>query len=280
MQNHEYTPDPKATALERWRDEEDDRDEGEPEQAASVARDPAWRLIAWLLPLAAGVSALLALGEMLTGGVDRGAGVLAALAYAVLCAALLRDALRRTRTGRWARTQVYEFGLPLALLIVALALLARGADLIASVPALFVLLPVVWGFVHAPPAERVARLLPHALPMAGQPEDVSQVDHGEVEGIVRAVLDGLPPDIAARLESGGWSVEVRDELPAGPRDETVYGCCFYGANVIAIYRLPHLWTYGHGDVLRRGVTYTVLHEIAHALGLDETGVRRLGWLGE
>lgn len=240
--------------------------------------DPAWRLTAWLLPVAAGASALLALAETLVGSLAQPLGALAVLAFALLCAALARDARRRARRGRWARSEVYEFALPLALLVVAGVLLARGADLFLCAPVLLVLLPVAWEFLHAPPVERVARLLPHALPVLGQAHTAPEAGDGTVERIVREVLDGLPPDIAARI--AGWSVEVREEMLPRPTNEIVYGCCFNGANVIAIYRLPHHFTYGHGEPLRRGVTYTTLHEIAHALGLDETGVRRLGWLAD
>jgi predicted Zn-dependent protease with MMP-like domain len=179
-------------------------------------------------------------------------------------------------TGRWVRGEVYEFALPLALLLVTLVLLARGADLITCMPALLALIPVAWAIVHAPHVIRVRGLLPRALPVLNQTAAVPTEAEDVVEQIVRDVLDGLPPDIAAQLE--GWSIEVRDEMLPRPADQIVYGCCFGAAHVIAIYRRPHLLYNGRGESLRRAVTYTVLHEVAHALGLDETGVRRLGWL--
>ena len=240
----------------------------------TIADDPAWRLTAWLLPAGAGATALLTVGETLGGGLDGLVGYPATLMLALLCAALLRDARRRAASGRWVRVEAYEYALPLGLFVVTLVLLARGANVITCVPALLTLLPVAWEIVHAPAAARVRRLFPYALPMLLDDQPEASVD--EVEEIVRAVLDELPPDIAARLE--GWSVEVREEMLPQPPDSIVFGCCFMDAHVIAIYRRPHLRYHRRGEPLREQVTYTVLHEIAHALGLDEIGVRRLGWL--
>jgi predicted Zn-dependent protease with MMP-like domain len=256
-------------------DGDDGRADG---QADSAEKDPAWQLTAWLLPAGAGASALLTLGQTVTGGLGRVIGYPAALAFALLCVALVRDARRRAVAGRWVRGEVYEFGLPLGLLLVTLVLLARGADLITCTPALLALIPVAWAIAHAPQVVRVKGLLPRALPVLNQTGAGPAEAEDVVEQIVRDVLDGLPPDIAAQLE--GWSVEVRDELLPRPADQIVYGCCFGAAHVIAIYRRPHLLYNGRGESLRRAVTYTVLHEIAHALGLDETGVRRLGWLAD
>jgi hypothetical protein len=160
--------------------------------------------------------------------------------------------------ARWVRGEVYEFALPLGLLLVTLVLLARGADLITCMPALVALIPVAWTIVHAPHMIRVGGLLPRALPVLNQTVAVPTAAEDVVEQIVRDVLDGLPPDISTQLD--GWSVEVRDELLPRPPDEIVYGCCFGAAHVIAIYRRPHLLYSGRGASLRRAVTYTVAHE--------------------
>jgi predicted Zn-dependent protease with MMP-like domain len=257
-------------------DGDDDGADGRSLETDGPTDDPGWQLAAWVLPAGAAASALLTLGQTLSGGLSALTGYPAALALAALCGVLVRDARRRARARRWVRGEVYEFALPLALLLVTLVLLARGADLITCLPALLALIPVAWELAHAPHVVRVSRLLPHALPVLNQPQAASLEAEDQVEQIVRDVLDGLPPDIAARLE--GWSVEVREEMLPRPPDQIVYGCCFGGAHVIAIYRRPHLLYGGRGASLRRAVTYTVLHEIAHALGLDEAGVRRLGWL--
>lgn len=245
----------------------------------SASNDPAWRLTAWLLPCGAGLSALLVAGQTVSGALDRTTGSAGALILISLSVALARDALRRARRDRWVRAEAYEYALPLALLLVALVLLARGVDLVVCIPVLAMALPVGWEVIHAPGVERAARLLPHALPvLSATPEPAPPHGNAAVEEIVREVLDGLPPDIAAGLK--GWTVDVQDVMRPQPRDEIVFGCCFAGAHVIAIYWRPHVRYHGYGAPLRRAVTYTVLHEIAHALGLDETGVRRLGPLAD
>ena len=236
-------------------DGEDDRAAG---QADSAETDPAWHLTAWLLPAGAGASALLTLAQTLSGGLGGVTGYPAALALALLCVALVRDARRRAVAGRWVRGEVYEFALPLALLLVTLVLLARGADLITCTPALLALIPVAWAIAHAPHVVRVRGLLPRALPVLNQMGAGSTEAEDAVEQIVRDVLDGLPPEIAVQLE--GWSIEVRDELLPRPADQIVYGCCFGAAHVIAIYRRPHLLYHGRGASLRRAVTYTVVYE--------------------
>jgi len=241
--------------------------------------DPAWRLTALVLPIGAGASALLTAAQTVAGGLTGALGYPAALAFALLAALLTRDARRRAVGGRWTRDEVYEYALPLGVLLVALVLLAHGADVIALAPALLALLPVAWEFAVAPQTERLSRLFPHALPVLNAsdatPEEHDDAD-ARVEAIVRDVLDGLPPDIAARLEP--WNVDVQDSFPSPTPGRIVYGCCFTDAHVIAIYRRPHLRDAGRGEALHAAVTYTTLHEIAHALGLDEIGVRRLGWL--
>jgi len=241
--------------------------------------DPAWRLTALVLPVGAGASALLTAAQTVAGGLGGALGYPAALAFALLAALLTRDAHRRAVRGRWTRDEVYEYALPLGVLLVALVLLAHGADVIALAPALLALLPVAWEFAVAPQAERLSRLFPHALPVLNAsdttPEEHDDAD-ARVEAIVRDVLDGLPPDIAARLEP--WNIDVQNSFPSPTPGRIVYGCCFTDAHVIAIYRRPHLRDAGRGEALRAAVTYTTLHEIAHALGLDEIGVRRLGWL--
>ena len=254
----------------------DDSDDG---AGGESVEDPAWRLTAWVLPAGAGASALLTAVQTAAGGLGAALGYPAALAFALLAALLVRDARRRAARSRWTRDEVYEYALPLGILLVALVLLAHGADVIAPAPALLALLPVAWEFAVAPQTARLSRLFPHALPVLNAsdtaPQEQDDADD-RVEAIVRDVLDGLPPDIAARLEP--WSVDVQDTFPSPTPGRTVYGCCFTDAHVIAIYRRPHLRDAGRGEALRAAVAYTTLHEIAHALGLDEIGVRRLGWL--
>lgn len=245
---------------------------------ADVADDPAWQFTAWLLPAGAGVTALLTAGQTISGALDPATGYSGAFILALLCAAFLRDARRRARADRWVRVEVHEFALPLVLLLATLVLFARGGAFVTCLPALLTLPPVAWEFIHAPALAQVKRLFPYALPVLNDGEPAEALADSEVEGIVRDVLDNLPADISARME--GWTVEVREEMLPRPSDRVIYGVCFPGAHVIAIYQRPHLLYHGRGEPLRHAVTYTVLHEIAHALGLDEIGVRRLGWLAD
>jgi len=89
-------------------------------------------------------------------------------------------------------------------------------------------------------------------------------------------VDTLPPDIAARLL--GWSIVVREEEWPPQPGRVVFGVCIRDARLIVIYRRPLTAAYPDASELRRQVAYTVLHEAAHALGLDERQVRELGWL--
>ncbi|MCA1598672.1 MAG: hypothetical protein LC769_06555, partial [Chloroflexi bacterium] len=218
------------------------------------AEDPAWRLTALVLPAGAGASALLTAAQTVAGGLGSTLGYPAALAFALLAALLTRDARRRAVRGRWTRDEVYEYALPLGVLLVALVLLAHGADAIALAPALLALLPVAWEFAVAPQTERLSRLFPHALPVLNasdttpEEHDAADARDARVEAIVRDVLDGLPPDIAARLEP--WNVDVQDSFPSPTPGRIVYGCCFTDAHVIAIYRCPHLRDAGRGEALR------------------------------
>lgn len=252
--------------------------DGADEAPTSVLDDPAWRMAAYLLPLGAALSALLDVQQTLSGALDALPGCLGAAALGLLAQRLWADARRRARAGRWIRAEGYEFGLPLGLLAVALALLLHGADILVVLPAFVALLPVVREIVLAPAVQRRTRLVPIALPLYEPDALAEEQPPDPVESIVDAVVGALPAEIARRLES--WSVEVRDQIVPQPPGEVVFGCCFRDAHVIAIYRLPHLRYARGGEALRAQVTYTVLHEIAHALGLDEQGVRALGWLSD
>lgn len=96
--------------------------------------DPAWRLTSWLLPAGAAASGLLAAAQTAAGGLDAPVGYPAAVVLAILAAFLVRDARRRDARRRWGRDEVYEYALPLGLLLATLALLAHGAGVVACAP--------------------------------------------------------------------------------------------------------------------------------------------------
>jgi predicted Zn-dependent protease with MMP-like domain len=106
----------------------------------------------------------------------------------------------------------------------------------------------------------------------------------EFEGEVRAALDSVPPDIARGLEN--VAVVVEDEHPGEPG---LFGS-FHGVPrterssfgpsppaTITIYRLPLEEAFPDSEELRRQIRITVLHELAHYFGIDETRIGELGY---
>src|SRR2546430_3610011 len=73
-------------------DGDDSRTDGQALQTDSLAEDaedPGWQLTAWILPAGAAASAMLTVGQTITGGLGRAIGYPAALALALLCVALV-----------------------------------------------------------------------------------------------------------------------------------------------------------------------------------------------
>lgn len=104
----------------------------------------------------------------------------------------------------------------------------------------------------------------------------------EFEAHVQAALDDLPPEIARALEN--VAVVVEEENPdepdifgwydgLGPARERA------GAlpDRIVIYRRPLVEEFRDPAELRRQIRITVLHELGHYFGLDETRIRELGY---
>jgi len=101
---------------------------------------------------------------------------------------------------------------------------------------------------------------------------------------VRAALDELPPRIAAALEN--VAVVVEDENPDDPDLLGLYHGVplpergdMAGAlpDKISIYRLPLEESFPDPDELRDEIRITVLHELAHYFGLDESRIADLGY---
>jgi predicted Zn-dependent protease with MMP-like domain len=112
-------------------------------------------------------------------------------------------------------------------------------------------------------------------------EDEDLFDPYEEEdfrALVRAAIDELPLDFHRALEH--VAIVVSD----GGRRRRAYGL-YQGDTVaqdyfhdrIVIFRDTLLRDFGHDpELLKAQVTRTVRHELAHHLGWDERGVRRLG----
>jgi len=103
-------------------------------------------------------------------------------------------------------------------------------------------------------------------------------DEEDFKALVRSALDDLPLEFHRALEH--VAVVVSD----GGRRRRAYGL-YQGDTVaqdyfhdrIVIFRDTLTRDFGHDpELLRAQVTKTVRHELAHHLGWDEKGVRKLG----
>lgn len=106
----------------------------------------------------------------------------------------------------------------------------------------------------------------------------------EFERIVDAALEELPTGILGRVDN--LVVVVEDSSDRDPdllglyegiplKDRGDYSGAF--PDRITIYRLPHLALGLPPDALRAEIRRTVLHEIAHHLGIDDVRLSDLGW---
>ena len=108
----------------------------------------------------------------------------------------------------------------------------------------------------------------------------------EFERIVDAALDEIPEDILARIDN---LVVVVEDAPTPDQDPDLLGLYegvpleergdYWGAlpDQITIFRRPHLALGLPPDRLRTEIRRTVLHEIAHHLGIDDARLQELGW---
>jgi predicted Zn-dependent protease with MMP-like domain len=106
----------------------------------------------------------------------------------------------------------------------------------------------------------------------------------DFEEEVRAALDSVPAELARGLEN--VAVVVEDEHPGDPGlFGTFYGIprterSSFGPSApatIIIYRLPLEEAFPDPEELRRQIRITVLHELAHYFGIDETRIGELGY---
>jgi predicted Zn-dependent protease with MMP-like domain len=112
------------------------------------------------------------------------------------------------------------------------------------------------------------------------------VNRLEFDAAVDDVLDDLPDWVVAQLDNLHVVVEERPEPEQGDLLGLYEGVSlpersadYWGAlpDRITVYREPHL-EMGLSDVeLREQIRRTVLHEIAHHLGIDDERLEELGW---
>jgi predicted Zn-dependent protease with MMP-like domain len=98
----------------------------------------------------------------------------------------------------------------------------------------------------------------------------------EFEEHVRAALDLLPADIAAKLDN--LAVVVEDENAEEPDLFGLFDEQPYMPARVTVYRLPLVEEFGDDvDLLREEIQITVLHEVAHYFGIDEERLAELGY---
>jgi predicted Zn-dependent protease with MMP-like domain len=96
------------------------------------------------------------------------------------------------------------------------------------------------------------------------------------EARVRAALESLPPDLAAKLEN--VAVVVEDENGDDPDLFGLFETAPYMPQKITIYRRPLEEDFGDDPAeLERQIRITVLHELAHYFGLEEQRLDELGY---
>ena len=102
--------------------------------------------------------------------------------------------------------------------------------------------------------------------------------------IVSDRLLAIPDEIADALDN--VVIRVQDDHPDGllglyegtPLSEReTYGTALELPDIITIYRLPLCEIASDEADLEREVTVTVIHELAHHLGIDDARLDELGW---
>jgi predicted Zn-dependent protease with MMP-like domain len=118
--------------------------------------------------------------------------------------------------------------------------------------------------------------------------------HARFERLVERVLDSIPMPFAAALDE--VAIVIEDEPSPSQRrenglapDETLYGLyegtpkTEWGAdwvpapNKISLFRLPLEADFPDPDDLADEVEITVIHELAHHLGIDDDRLEALGY---
>jgi predicted Zn-dependent protease with MMP-like domain len=102
------------------------------------------------------------------------------------------------------------------------------------------------------------------------------------ERLVAEALDDLPDDLLPVLEN--VVVQVEDRNPDEPELLGLYEGVPHtertgheGPDVVSIYRLALCEACDDEDDLAEEIYVTVIHELAHAAGIDDTRLDELGW---
>lgn len=112
------------------------------------------------------------------------------------------------------------------------------------------------------------------------------MNRAEFEAVVDRALEGLPEWVVERLDNLHVVVEERPSAEQGDLLGIYEGVSlleraadYWGAlpDRIVIYRRPHLELGLSTTELEDQIRKTVLHEIAHHLGIDDDRLEELGW---
>jgi predicted Zn-dependent protease with MMP-like domain len=111
---------------------------------------------------------------------------------------------------------------------------------------------------------------------------VETVPRYRFEQMVAAALDDLPDELLAVLDN--VVVQVEDRHPDEPDLLGLYDGVPHtersgqeGPDVVSIYRLALCEMCEDEDDLYEEVYVTVVHELAHAAGIDDERLHELGW---
>lgn len=116
------------------------------------------------------------------------------------------------------------------------------------------------------------------------------MNQAEFEALVDQALDELPQEIVRRIENLVIVVEDQPTPDQDPNDEGLLGL-YEGISLlergidysgflpdkITIFRKPHLELGLDEIALRQEIRTTVLHEVAHHLGIDDGRLEDIGW---
>lgn len=110
------------------------------------------------------------------------------------------------------------------------------------------------------------------------------------EAVVDRALEGLPEWVHQQLDNVVVVVEDWPTPEQDPKGEGMLGIYegisllerggdYWGAlpDQITIFRLPHLALQLSQEEMEREIRRTVLHELAHHLGIDDDRLQELGW---
>ena len=103
-----------------------------------------------------------------------------------------------------------------------------------------------------------------------------------VADVFDEALEDMPPQLHAVLDN--VAVRVEDRHPDDPELLGLYDGVPHtertgmeGPDVVTIYRLPLCAMCDDVDDLAEEIYVTIVHELAHAAGLDDDALDELGW---